>query len=178
LFGRFRASIACLKRYRGRVASGDQGQGGATLIELVASMSVVMFIAGAAGMSLYQIRDTSNRNNERFTALHEVDNAHYWVAKDARSALSTDLVDGGPPVAAMTLSWTDGGGGPHSSSYSLSGTQLRRNYDGAVLTVARHLSSMQFSLSGQLITVSLVSSPGMAENDEARDFYVYLRPQS
>lgn len=141
-------------------------------------MAVAMIIAGAAGTSLYQIRDTDNRNVERLTALHEVDNAHYWVGKDARSALSTNLADGGPPVSAVTLSWTDSGGGPHSSSYSLSGTQLQRNYDGSVLTVARHLSSIQFSRSGQLITVNLVSSPGSSANDESRDFYVHLRPTS
>ena len=141
-------------------------------------MSIAALIAGAAGVTLFQILDTTRRNNDRIVALHEVDNTHYWVGKDARAAQTTDLADGAPAVNSMTLSWIDGSGTPHSSSYSLLGSELRRNYDGAVLSIARNLSSIQFSRSSQLITVSLVSSPGNPEYDEARSFYIYLRPGS
>jgi hypothetical protein len=141
-------------------------------------MTIAALIAGAAGVALFQILDTTSLNNDRFTALHEVDNAHYWVGKDARAAQTTNLADGGPAVNSMTLSWVDGSGVPHSSSYALVGSDLRRNYDGAVLSLARNLSSIQFSRSSQLITVSVVSSPGKPEHDEARSFYAYLRPGS
>ena len=153
-------------------------QRGATLIEFLASMSIAALIAGGAGVTLFQILDTSNRNDDRFTALHEVENAHYWVGKDARAAQTTDLADGGPAVDNMTLSWVDGSGTPHSSAYALFGSELRRNYDGGVLSIARNLSSIQFSRSSQLITVSLTSSPGNPEYDEARNFYIHLRPGS
>jgi len=156
----------------------EPAQRGATLIEFLATMSIAALIAGAAGVTLFQIFNTSGRNNDRFTALHEVDNAHYWIGKDARSAQATDLADGGPASNSMSLSWIDGSGAAHSSYYSLSGKELRRDYDGAVLSLARNLSSIQFSRSSQLITVSIVSSPGNPAYDEARSFYVYLRPGS
>lgn len=161
-----------------QTGSREVTQRGATLIELLASMAIAALISGIAGTTLFQILDTTHRNNDRFTALHEVDNTHYWIGKDARSAQLTNLGDGNPAVNSMTLSWIDGSGVPHSSSYSLFGSELRRNYDGAVLSLARNLSSIQFSRSSQLITVSVVSSPGSPKNDEARSFYVYLRPGS
>lgn len=170
--------ILAVRAHWRRPGSKELSQRGTTLIELLGSMTISALIAGAAGVALFQILDTTGRNNDRFTALHEVDNTHYWVGKDARAAQSTDLTDGGPAVNSMTLSWVDGSAIPHSSFYTLVGNELRRSYDGAVLSLARNLSSIQFSRSNQLITVSVVSSPGNPQNDEARSFYVYLRPGS
>ena len=93
--------------------------------------------------------------------------------------LSDGLEDGLPaPVNSMVVAWTDEtgyvlddpsyvpGDELHCIKYSLSGTNLLRNYDGAntcaaagtVTIVARHVADIQFSRVGNFITVAITSS--------------------
>ena len=66
-----------------------------------------------------------------------------------------------------------------SQSLSLSdGTQLIRDYDGAVKTVARKISNIEFSQVGSLITVSIDCSPqwaGDSAKTVRKTYRIYLR---
>ena len=94
-------------------------------------------------------------------------------------AASTDLMEEADPVDHLTLTWIeryDFVNIPHSSSYSLEGTQLRRDYDGIVTIVARNISKIEFSQTGRLLTVSISCTPRWWKSATVEKKYsIYLR---
>ena len=96
-------------------------------------------------------------------------------------AQSSDLVDEAAPVDNLTLSWMEWynlSAVPHVSTYWLSGTDLKRDYDGTVTTVARNISSIAFSQTGRVITVVVASTPPWVPTETVeRTFRVWLRPR-
>ena len=85
----------------------------------------------------------------------------------------------------MTLNWSDltswaqaAGTVPHSATYTISGTNLQRNYDSQITTVGAYLTYAGFSLSGKSVTVVLTSSPpGVPRASETRTYRIHLRAQ-
>jgi len=135
------------------------GQKGIVLLELVVAAGITAMIVGVLGSAIFQMLGVSERGSGRLKVLHDLESAAYWINLDGGRVEASDLTPGAQPVDAMTLSWTEGDE-PHSVTYSLSGTNLQRNHNGEVSTVARYVSSVGFSLSDGLITVAMTSSPG------------------
>ena len=142
-------------------------QRGMALIEMLVVVAIAGMFSGLLGTSAYQIMKTTGRGNDELRAAQDVRNAGHWLSLDGRRAQTIDLVDGAPPVNTATLSWTDGDEVTHTSTYSLWGTELQRDYDGTVMVMARHISSVEFSLSQGLLTASVISSPGADTSNEA-----------
>ena len=116
------------------------------------------------------------RGNDQLKAVQDVQNAAYWLTLDGERGEATNLVDGALPAASMAVSWTSAGQ-PHTSTYSLSGTELKRNDNGTVTTVARHVSAVEFSIAGRLITVTMTSTPeGRWGVSELATYKIWLRP--
>lgn len=135
-------------------------QRGFTLAEFLMAAGIAVMLVGVLGSAIFQFVRVTEQGNDQFRALHDVQNAGYWITLDGRRAETTDLVEGAQPVESATLGWTDRGQA-HTSTYSLSGTDLQRNYDGTITTVARYVSSVGFSISAEgYITVNVTSSPG------------------
>ncbi len=159
---------------------GRAGQRGMTLLELLAAMAIgAMVMTGAVGLIFHEYKGTEAAKST-VTAAQEIGNAARWISKDGMMAESTDLVEGGDPVDHLTLTWTeryDFVNIPHSSSYSLSGAQLRRNYDGTEGTAAREISKIEFSQSGGLLTVSIsyTSRWYTSERTVQKTYRIYLR---
>ncbi|MFQ5826809.1 MAG: PilW family protein [Dehalococcoidia bacterium] len=152
-------------------------QRGMTLVELLVASAITALVAGGVGPAIIQFMTVTDSTSDGLAALHDVRIATHWIARDAHMAQTTDLVDGAPPVSAMILEWTDRyaeGSVDHTSSYSLVGQELRRNYDGQVMVVARYVSSVEFSLVGRIITVRVASSVGRTSREGTASFY--LRP--
>lgn len=155
-------------------------QRGMTLVELLAAIGIAGLIASGIAAAIHSFIIGTSQGQDQLIASHEIQNVSHWITVDAQMAETTDLVDGAPPVDHMTLSWVDRSGGgqvSHTSSYSLSGAELRRDYDGVVMTVARHISLVEFSITGSLITVTIRSSPGSGTSEEGT-YHIYLRPTS
>ena len=53
------------------------------------------------------------------------------------------------------MNWTDTLGGSHVATYSVNGSDLIRNYDGADYTIARRVDSAEFSRVGSLLMFDL-----------------------
>ncbi|GAH23104.1 unnamed protein product, partial [marine sediment metagenome] len=92
---------------------------------------------------------------------------------------STDLLEGALPANEMTLVWIDFTGGvgnelSHYVTYTHSGTELLREYDSADNTtiVARNLTDVRFTLSNDLVTVTLTSTPERAPRSTVTRTYV------
>ena len=139
---------------------GKNSQKGMALVELLVAVAITGLIVGGLGTAIYMIVTATERGNDEATVLHDIRNPSYWISYDAQMTDTTDLVDGDPGVDSMILEWIDEHGNSHYSSYSLSGTELKRTYDGMTTTVARYVSSIEFSISGNLLTFHLESAMG------------------
>lgn len=152
-------------------------QRGITLVEVLLAAGIATMIAGVLGSAIFLFFRVTEQGNDQYRALHDVQNAGFWITRDGESAQTADLVEGADPVNSMTLSWSDAGE-EHTITYSLSGNNLQRDYDGTISTVARYISFVGFSISEQrVITADITSAPqGRWETSEQSTYKVYLRP--
>jgi prepilin-type N-terminal cleavage/methylation domain-containing protein len=143
------------------------GQKGMTMVELVVAIAITGIIVVFLGTAIYQIITVSEYGNDRLTAMHELQNAAHRFSLDAQKAVSAS-VDG---ELLLTISETS------SITYALVGTELRRTEDDSQTTLARNISSAEFSIDSRLITMSLTSSPEGRNNvSENGTYKVFLRP--
>lgn len=114
------------------------GEKGYTLIELLIAITISAVAAGAAGAAIFQILRVAERNNDHITVVRQVENAGYWISRDAQMALSVNTTNSLASPYFLSLGWTewDDDGDPiyYSANYSFVsltdgiGT-LRRTYD-------------------------------------------------
>ncbi len=153
-----------------------------TLLELLLGTSITaLIVVGIVGLIYHEIITTTTTKNT-LTVTHEITNAASWLSKDGMMANSTNLIGGTQPVNQLTLNWIeryDFINIPHSSSYYLSGTELHRDYDGIVTTVARDISMVEFSQSGSVLTVSISCTPSWGASDDTvkKTYRIYLRTE-
>ena len=146
-------------------------QRGMTLVEILIATAILGLIATLPGAAIYQFINVVERGSVKMAALHEVQNAAHWVARDGQGARAAV----GGSRLALTL--------PDSTSiiYELVGTgpryELRRTAGGSQIAVARNVISASFSINGRVITMTLTSSPDSRwAMSEERTYKVYLRP--
>ncbi|MBL7119269.1 MAG: prepilin-type N-terminal cleavage/methylation domain-containing protein [Dehalococcoidia bacterium] len=158
----------------------SRNQGGLSLVEFLAATAISGILMTTLTPALFQMVSGTIQGNTSLTATHNIQNAVTWIIRDGQTAQATDLVDGGPPVSSVTLTWSqwhDYETVDYLSSYSLSGDALQRSYNGDVTTVARCISDVQFSLEGPVLTVRLTSAPrGESLGSVQRIWRVTLRP--
>lgn len=151
-------------------------QRGMTLVELLMAAGISAMLVGVLGSAIFQFMQVTERGNDQFRALHDLQNAGYWLTLDGKRAQTTTLIEGAQPVESMTLNWTDGSES-HTATYSLSATALQRNHNGTITIVARHVSSVGFSISQGVITTTVTSSPeGRWEVSKEMTYKTCLRP--
>jgi len=156
------------------------GQKGIALLDLMMGMAISTIIMGGIVGLIYHEVTTTQTAKTVITTSHEISNAARWISKDAMMTESTDLVGGAQPVDGVTLSWVDRFdfvNMSHTSRYYLVDTDLRRDYDGTVTTVAREISEIQFSQTGNLLTVSITcQSPWrVADPAKTETYHICLR---
>lgn len=158
---------------------GRAKQEGSTLVELLAGMAITALIIGAIVGLIFQEWSGTATAKTSVTVAHEIRNAARWISQDGMMAENTDLAEEADLVDRLTMTWIeryDFANIPHSSSYFLEGTQLRRDYDGIVTTVARNISKIEFSQTGRLLTVSISSTPQWWKSATVEKSYnIYLR---
>jgi prepilin-type N-terminal cleavage/methylation domain-containing protein len=144
----------------------DSRERGFTLVELVIATAITGLIVSFLGTGAYQMLTITEQGNNRLTAMHELQNAACWFSIDGQGANS------GTGGSGLVLTLSDNS----TVTYSLAGTELRRTLAGAQMTLARNISSANFSIAGRVITMSLTSSPaGRQDASESGTYKVYLR---
>jgi len=153
-----------------------RGQRGFTLVELLASLGIVSVMVTLVGAGVFQAITFSERANYRSLAQRETRNALHWTTRDIPMAqASIEVVDGAAPVylvggaplvSSVTFTWKDVFADPdppilHSLKYEVSGgRELVRTYDlGPTTIIGRSISSLSFSRTGRLITVTIIAQP-------------------
>jgi len=161
-------------------------QKGFTLVEILVVMGVGSMILMGALLSVQQVLWGTDRSNSQVEALTDINQAALRIKRDLMMTQETDLNDGGTvPQSSVTLSWTDCTGfgsenqtRSHSSSYTLSGTDLLRNYDGTESIVGRQITSLGFTQDGRVISVVITATgSGASRRDETLKFSAYIRAE-
>ena len=159
------------------------GQRGFTFMGVLVSIGIMSAIGSVLVTTFYQMSYVSSREKAKVATIADLRNSMQWLAHDIKMANTTSLADEFPTVyGSLTLSWTDkyqDASTAHSVTYSLAAPELRKTYDGFTLTVARNVTSVQFSRQGRLITVTLTSTDDKW-TDVTRQFshYFYLYSSS
>jgi hypothetical protein len=137
------------------------------MVELITAVAITGIIVVFLGTAIYHIITVSEYGNDKFTALHELQNAAYWFNKDGQEAKTAI----GGSQLVMTLADNS------TVTYVLVGTNLQRTSAGLQLTLARNISSAGFSVDNRVVTMSLTSAPPGRNNiSENGTYMVYLRP--
>ena len=143
------------------------GEKGYTLVELMIALAITGLIVTVLGLAVQQIFTVPEQNNDKIAAMHAVQNAGHWVGLDGQTA--TGATGGN----SLTLTLADNS----TLSYILYGDELHRVYGSSNRTIARDISSANFSVSGSMITMNIESSPdsrwAISEN---RTYQICMRP--
>ncbi len=160
---------------------GQSRQKGYTLLELIIALGLVgVMLPAVVGLIWQEVRGSGIAKNT-VTASFEMGNVSRRLSQDCMMAQSSDLVNEAAPVDNLTLSWVEWynlTATPHVSTYWLAGSDLKRDYDGVVTTVARNISSIAFSQVDRVITVRVTSTPPwFPAKTMEQTFRVQLRPK-
>jgi prepilin-type N-terminal cleavage/methylation domain-containing protein len=79
------------------------GQKGFTLIELIVAVAIMAVAAGAAGAGIFQTFQNTGRNNDKNSAIAQLENASYWISRDV---LMSQVVDTSGPDF-FSANWTE-----------------------------------------------------------------------
>lgn len=150
---------------------------GFTLVESVVCLAIILLVVTGAGWVVFYTYKANNAANNMLSAINTIQVAGRWVSQDVQIANRTNLADGAEPInpEATPVSFyrTDYYLDPPVSSiitYTLSGGELRRDYDGQITIVARDISSAAFSLTSRTVTIAFNKS------GQSKVYQVYLRP--
>ena len=145
---------------------------GFTLAEVVVSVGILGVMLSLIGGALFQALNVTRWWQDDVLSSRDFRQGISFFSRDAPNAETTDLTDGAPDAASVTIAWYDSDVIPHSASYSLTSGQLIRNYDGVQSIVARGLSAAGFSRSGQVLKISLTATDSNGVNaTKALDVY-------
>ena len=164
---------------------------GFSLIELLLALAIGGVVLAGASLSIYSVLIPTVRGTGQVTALADVSGAALAIKNDLLMAQSTDLTDG-VPANSVNVTWfnftssfgtsfmTD-----HFASYTLSGRQLQRTYDGNVSIVGRNVVSIRFTqvtdVTQGVKSVTVVVASGnttLAPGIETLTFNVHLRTEA
>ncbi len=168
--------ISKLNRLARRLRGSEKG---ITLIEIVVATCLSTMLISCMAPALLNMVSGSLAGDAAINAQWYIQNAANFIMRDGQTAQQTDLVDGGPSKNCVYMTWTqwsDFEEIDHYCSYYLSDDALMRDYDGEVITVARDISDIQFSLQGSELTVTITAAPRGDDGDTIeRTWKVTLR---
>ena len=159
-------------------------QRGFTLLELLVALAVGSVIITGALLTVNQVILGTLRARSQTVALNDVNFAAERIKKDIQMVQNTNLTEG-VPQSSVTLTWTDYtrftsvDETPHSSMYTLSGTELLRTYDGTAGIAGRHISSIEFTRNDRVIKVDITATEttGGQQRSKTLSFSMRMRTE-
>jgi len=84
-----------------------RGERGFTLIEVLVVIAIAALITLGATTTTFQVFNVTRHSNDHIAVVRQVQNAGYWISRDALMAESV-VVDGDPETDEfLTLKWTE-----------------------------------------------------------------------
>ena len=157
-------------------------QGGLTLIELVIAIAITAVLGAAVTSAIAQVLNMNARSSNHMVAIRQVQNAGYWVSRDAQMSQRVNTSLSGK---FLRLEWTGWDNAAHWVEYTLEDApgglkNLLRNYDGNSLVVAQYVDPANTSraYSSGKLTFTVTASVGDAARRgiETRTYEMNPRP--
>ena len=146
---------------------------GFTLIELIVAAAIIVLIVGAATMTTFQVLNVTRSSNDHMTAIRQVQNAGYWISRDALMAQKIDIGDD-PDTTEITevliLSWTEWGYDEDSTYHSVT-YSIQDLSDGFEKLVRTHWSSD--GVDEETLIAKYIYYTGDPEDDATWAYYDY-----
>ncbi len=83
-----------------------QGEKGFTHLELIIALSIMALVGVATALATFQVFKGTELSNTHMTVVNQVQNAGYWISRDAQRAQSV-TTDNLTPPDFLLISWTD-----------------------------------------------------------------------
>ncbi len=103
----------------------NKEQRGFTIIEILVSIAIAGVLAAGIVATIHQTFKVNESANEHMVTVQQVENAGYWVNKDALMAQT--ITPGGGAGFPLSLSWISWAGNSMQVTYNLSGDSIRRS---------------------------------------------------
>ena len=158
-------------------------QSGFTLIEVVVVVAISGVILMGAFAALQQTMQGTFSNNNKTVVLADINNAAAYIRRDIQMAQETNLPVDGTPQNSVTFDWYDftlfiTDNISHSVAYTLTDTNLLRNYDDTPSIIGRHITNISFSQDERFINVSITANvSGWQEKSKTISFSIYMRSE-
>ena len=167
---------------------------GFTLIELLVVIALIALLSSGAGIAVVQSITVTKSSNDHMTVIRQVQNAGYWISRDALMAENV-LVDNLTPSSFLIITWTEWGYDEasiyHSVTYSFQdmsdgvGKLKRTHWSSAGANeetlVAEYIyynpgapDTTEASYTSPVLTVQITSSLG--EANQTKEYRVWHRP--
>ena len=109
---------------RCRLFSISEHQAGFTLIEVLVALAITGFIGVGITMAIYKVMNVNALSTNHVIAVKQVENAAYWINRDARMAQI--IQPGGGAGFPLNLSWVEWDNTTRDVSYAITNGQLQR----------------------------------------------------
>jgi len=159
-------------------------QRGFTLVELLVALAIGSVVLTGTLLTIHQVVLGTIRARSQTVALNDVNLAAAHIKEDIMMAQSTSLTDEDLiPQRSLTLMWFDYtlftgvSQTLHTCTYTLSGTELLRTYDGTASIVGRNITSIGFTQSGKVVT-SNITATGTSIQERSRTLSFGVRMRS
>jgi prepilin-type N-terminal cleavage/methylation domain-containing protein len=156
---------------------------GFTLIELLVSLAIAGFVVGAASMVTITMMRLAPQNSDWVTALRQVQNAGYWISRDAQMSQGTITIGTWPNATFLTLTvpeWESGAVVNKTLVYEfedMSGglKRLMRNNqtNGEEIMIAEYVSNAVANYDSGTLTFTITTTSGSTE--VSRDYEAVQR---
>ena len=127
-------------------------QQGFTLLELMIATGFMGVLAGLVSATSLLSFKTSAESGSQIEVATEIAKSTRWLSRDIHRAITTDLEDGAPAVSSGSFTWSDAGV-LTTCTYSEVSGGLVRDCGSGTFVASNGVSSLQFSRSGELISV-------------------------
>ncbi len=142
-------------------------QRGYTLVEAAVTIALMGCVVAVLAAAVQQVVTVPESGDDQVNALHSVQNAAHWLSLDGQTAKSA--------IGGSSLNMTLPSG--NNIIYTLADTSLLRSYGGVSQTVAEDVYSVNFTVQGKNIYMTIVAKPENRFNySESQTYQVYMRP--
>jgi len=172
-----------------------QGERGFSYVDLLVAVAIMAVISWAAAAATFQVFKGTEHNSNHITAVRQVQNAGYWISRDAQMA-QTIITENLTSPDFLILSWTEeGSGDTYQVTYTLEnmpGSNMKKllrnqtvNGGGASTTfVAQYIdpdaqkTKCEFDLTTGTLTLTITATVGSGSEaeSETRIYRVTPRP--
>ena len=122
----------------------NKNQKGFTLIEILIAMAITGLIAGGITGAISHVIIGSARSTNHMTAVRQVQDAGYWVSRDAQMAQDITLTEPTGFPLTLDISVDMDPANDYTISYSLDGDKLKRQENGSPETlIAEYIDTDQ-----------------------------------